>query len=252
VIEEAVKTACQGLNLLKSSRPHPALPKWHDSECAKKKHEKIRLLRNFRRVESHKTSRKAEALEKYKSAKTEYLKLCEDKAEQARAEKEAAFYGVKEPHKYWKAIKSLRNPPALPKSSIPSRTWHSHFSEIFNPPTQRQFTPPAFPQYQAKDEILDAPFNIFELQLAIKKLKNSKAPGPDLIPNEVWKLLTGPNLDKIANLFQKVYDCGEVPPQWCQSLVTPIHKKAQSMTQETTVPSHYSTLSSNFSLQSSS
>jgi len=228
VIEEAVKAACKGMNLLKSSKPHSHLPKWFDPECAAKKYEKLRLLRHFRRIAPHKTNRRAEALDKYKIAKTEYLKLCEAKAEQDRSEKEACLYEVKEPLKYWKAVKSLRNPPAIPKSSIPRKTWHTHFNDVFNPSEQRQFTPPTFPQFQAKDEILDAPFNIFELQLSIKKLKNSKAPGPDLIPNEVWKLLTGLSLEKITNLFQKVYDCGEVPAQWCQSLVTPLYKKGQT------------------------
>jgi len=76
-----------------------------------------------------------------------------------------------------------------------------------------------------KDETLDAPINLFELQLAVKKLKRKKAPGADGIPNEVWKTLTPTYLEHLCGLFNTTYESGNMPDEWCLVLIQPIFKK---------------------------
>jgi len=59
----------------------------------------------------------------------------------------------------------------------------------------------------------------------IKKLKNKKATGTDLIPNELLKY-AGPELEKhLKILYNKILETSEIPTEWHKS--TPIFKKGQ-------------------------
>jgi hypothetical protein len=121
-------------------------------------------------------------------------------------------------------VKKLRpqQPNTVPQ--IDTQNWHKFYSEVFNPDHQPTIRPPLIVETEP-NHILDAPFNELELKLTIKRLKLRKAPGPDLIPNEIWKLFSPKSLTKLCAVYQKVYDSGTVPKSWCAVQVSPIHKK---------------------------
>ncbi|XP_068229382.1 uncharacterized protein [Palaemon carinicauda] len=63
-----------------------------------------------------------------------------------------------------------------------------------------------------------------EVEQAIKKMKNSKAAGPDNIPVEIWKSLGEEGIDILWNLTQKTFNQENMPEKWRRSLIIPIYK----------------------------
>uniref|UniRef100_A0A8D8L8K4 Craniofacial development protein 2 n=1 Tax=Cacopsylla melanoneura TaxID=428564 RepID=A0A8D8L8K4_9HEMI len=71
---------------------------------------------------------------------------------------------------------------------------------------------------------------ISEIQNVIKTSKNRKAPGPDAIPSEVYKVF-GPNsLLVLKDLFNEIYNTGKIPQEWLESIFVAIPKKARPKT----------------------
>lgn len=64
-----------------------------------------------------------------------------------------------------------------------------------------------------------------EVKEAIKTLKNNKAPGKDEISAELLKKGGDVVIDKMWELIQKVWDKEEMPNDWQEAIVVPIHKK---------------------------
>ncbi|ROL54701.1 RNA-directed DNA polymerase from mobile element jockey [Anabarilius grahami] len=75
------------------------------------------------------------------------------------------------------------------------------------------------------------PITPAEVELAMKKMKNCKAAGPDNIPVKVWKLLGCQGTDILAVLFNKIIDTGEVPSAWSTSVTVPIWKNKGDVTE---------------------
>ena len=53
---------------------------------------------------------------------------------------------------------------------------------------------------QAAEEILNSPIKNKETARAMRKLKGNKAPGKDLTPNEIWKMLEGEGLENLVEV----------------------------------------------------
>ena len=100
-------------------------------------------------------------------------------------------------------MKELKDPRKQSQSKILATEWHTHFSSVFSPITQPDFPTPVFEAHNNTDEILDHDFNVLELRIAMKKLKERKSPGPDRIPNEIWKILSTKSTSVLLNTFSK-------------------------------------------------
>jgi hypothetical protein len=61
-----------------------------------------------------------------------------------------------------------------------------------------------------------------EVEIAIAKLKTFKSPGSDQIPAELIQIL----LSEIHKLINSVWNKEELPDQWKESIIVPIHKKS--------------------------
>jgi hypothetical protein len=68
------------------------------------------------------------------------------------------------------------------------------------------------------------PISQAEVEYAIKKLKNNKAPGPDMITNENIKTLFSLVPEIFVKLFNKCLDLGTIPQQWKQSTMKMVPK----------------------------
>ena len=64
-----------------------------------------------------------------------------------------------------------------------------------------------------------------EVEYAINLTKNRKATGPDEIPGEIIKLLDDGNIGRLTELFNKIYDTGEIPDEWLRSTFVVLPKK---------------------------
>ena len=67
-------------------------------------------------------------------------------------------------------------------------------------------------------------FSREEVVSALKKMKNGKATGPDLIPAEVWKALGEEGVDILHNLMEKILEQEKIPEEWRESILIPIFK----------------------------
>jgi hypothetical protein len=118
------------------------------------------------------------------------------------------------------------------------RIWREHFALLYDDHTGNSKDPtkwhnkfgPCPPDRYNAMESLNIPFTGEELQWALRRLKNGKAPGLDGIPSEVYKLLseTGtvtPMAAVFLSLLNGVYMTGRIPAGWETSIVVPIFKK---------------------------
>ena len=83
-------------------------------------------------------------------------------------------------------------------------------------------------------------FDMDELKLVIKKLKNNKSPGPDGMPTDFFKYMNDECLEIVLEVLN---DCWkkEIMPSELElaELVTLYEKKETSKTLQTTDRSHY-------------
>ena len=63
-----------------------------------------------------------------------------------------------------------------------------------------------------------------EVLHALKKMKNGKATGPDLIPVEVWKAIGEEGVDILYDLMVKILEQEKIPEEWRESILVPIFK----------------------------
>jgi hypothetical protein len=63
------------------------------------------------------------------------------------------------------------------------------------------------------------------VEIAIAKLKKYKSPGSDQIPAELIQAGGEMLLSEIHKLINSVWNKEELPDQWKESIIVPIHKK---------------------------
>jgi hypothetical protein len=64
-----------------------------------------------------------------------------------------------------------------------------------------------------------------EVQIAIAKLKKNKLPGNDEIPTELIQAGGETLLSAIYKLINSVWNKEQLPDQWKESIIVPVHKK---------------------------
>jgi hypothetical protein len=64
-----------------------------------------------------------------------------------------------------------------------------------------------------------------EVEIAIAKLKKYKSPGSDQIPEELIQAGGEILLSGIHKLINSVWNKEELPDQWKESIIVPVHKK---------------------------
>ena len=95
------------------------------------------------------------------------------------------------------------------------------FTHVREQLKQKQDQPPT-------DSCLTEAISMEEVELAIRQLKCTEAPGPDGVTNDTIKnfgLLTKRTLLK---LFNELWKTGTVPAMWKKATIIPIHKKGNS------------------------
>jgi hypothetical protein len=76
-----------------------------------------------------------------------------------------------------------------------------------------------------RNDFMNRPISKEELLLAFRKLKNRKAAGPDGIISEILKNSSEKVVDFFLKLFNTLFDCGEFPQNWTESIILPLFKK---------------------------
>ena len=103
--------------------------------------------------------------------------------------------------------------------------WQEHFMDILNVPSEyRDEVIDSMPLIPLVSD-LDAPPSEEELAMALSKLKRRKAAGKTEISPELVIEGGPPIMDRLLQLFQKVWEDGEVVSDWKNAVVVPIPKK---------------------------
>ena len=74
------------------------------------------------------------------------------------------------------------------------------------------------------NQFLNSPITEEEISKCIKRLKNSKAPGSDLILNEYIKYTNPKMLNLYVKLFNLILETGVIPEKWVEGMIKPIYK----------------------------
>lgn len=82
-------------------------------------------------------------------------------------------------------------------------------------------------QARPEEECMNKPFNMRELEEAMKTLREKKSPGPDKITNDMLLHLGTRAKKKLLDLFNNSWETGNVPQCWREADVIPIHKKGK-------------------------
>ena len=102
-------------------------------------------------------------------------------------------------------------------SKLSVEDFFDHFSTLSNGenrPSNLEFEPNLDTLNEELNRVIDEP----EVVRHIKRLKNNKAPGLDLILNELLKNSTNNIVRLITKLFNIVFDNGIVPTDWVNGL----------------------------------
>ena len=81
------------------------------------------------------------------------------------------------------------------------------------------------PAPRHKHMAFETPFNLAELNTALKRLKNNKVPGSDNIKNELLKNLGGKGKLVLLALINRTWGEGYLPSSWRTAIICPILKK---------------------------
>ena len=111
----------------------------------------------------------------------------------------------------------------IPNEEQQRSRWKEHFEELLNRPEPRNP-----PDIEAADIDLLIDCNTptkAEIYMAIKQLRNGKAPGPDGIPAEALKIDLETSVEMLYPLFMKIWEEEQVPSEWKEGYLIKIPKK---------------------------
>uniref|UniRef100_A0A914WWF1 Reverse transcriptase n=1 Tax=Plectus sambesii TaxID=2011161 RepID=A0A914WWF1_9BILA len=101
------------------------------------------------------------------------------------------------------------------------KRWQQHYDEISN----IEFPHPPIPEGLPNAGPIPC-ITAEEVTKAIGSMKNQKAPGPDNLPADVWKLrkLRSAATTWLIAFFNAMVDSGRAPAEWATSITVPIFK----------------------------
>ena len=101
--------------------------------------------------------------------------------------------------------------------------WKDIFNEVLNS-TDQDKGPSIMQDHKDTNEEDSSP-TIEEVEMAVQKLKNYKAPGTDNIPAELFKY-GGKELAKhLRTIIEDNWQKEKMPTEWNVSIICPMHKK---------------------------
>ena len=198
--------------------------KWFDNECRTIRKEVRNLLKISRRTLDD------DDRDHFCRARREYKKLLKRK-------KKDYNYGVltdllnaiDSQRDFWNKMHKISSNRKQPINNISTEKWFSHFKALLDKDTQSNDE--ITDQYCGEeDHYLNRPISKEEVQMALRKLKNGKAAGPDGIIGELIKHACKCNLvlDFLVKLFNFLFDRGIFPENWSYSVVLPLYKKGDA------------------------
>ena len=97
------------------------------------------------------------------------------------------------------------------------KRWSEYYRDLCNEEFPHPSVPQGAPTFGPVPRIEEA-----EVVQALKKMSGGKAPGPDDIPAEVWKMMGQHGVAYLTSLFNRIIVDGQVPRIWTTSVTVPL------------------------------
>lgn len=126
---------------------------------------------------------------------------------------------VRSSAEFWSTVRRYKR-RNYNQNEIGIETWTAFFNNFYPPRTHihDRFTGVIHP-------FLDSSITLLELQTSIYETKKMKAPGMDMITNEILKNISAKWEHYILNLFNVILDSERVPSSWSEVELCMLHKK---------------------------
>ena len=197
---------------------------WFDDDCKQAKNN-AKFLQSIHRKTKTNEDRLA-----YVAARKAYKSLIRKKKAGYKREKARRLGSfAKDSRSFWRELKTVSGKKKnTPSENITENEWFDHFRNVFNQCTPTESGPHhenIIHEGAGTAADLDRPISAQEVTNAIHKLKNGKAPGTDGIFPEMIKNAGDLAVKFLTKLFNRLFDEGIYPEEWCKAIVVPIFKK---------------------------
>ena len=135
--------------------------------------------------------------------------------------------------RFWSFIKSLRKDSSCvsplkehgkmhadPKDK--TKILNRQYESVYTKEDTSHVPSPSGRPYQSMEEITVTKQGVRKL---LQKINSRKTCGPDMIPARILKDLAEEVAPLLTCIFQRSFDCGEVPEDWRSANITPVFKK---------------------------
>lgn len=210
---------------------------WFDHECEQMLEERIK------RKKAWMNSNNMEAKERYNQANRDANKLLKRKKRLyinsllEKAEEENTANNAKDFYRkirYFKkgftprtyGVKNKEGNMLTEKQQVIER-WREYFYELLNVKKRDETTNQneEITYYHVQPNV--EPPTREEVKNAVKALKSNKAPGKDEITAEILKKGGNVVTEKLWDIMLKIWEKEEIPAEWQEAVVVPIHKKGE-------------------------
>ena len=209
----------------------------NDSEIHVLLEEKHRLLRAHQNNPSS-TAKKA-AFTNMRSKVQSKLRSMQDSWLSAKADEIQGYADRQDTKRFYDALKAVYGPQPSGSSPLLSadgstlltdkkqilERWADHFNSVLNRPAAINDEAIARLPQLAINQELDAPPPNEEVSKAIKQMTSGKAPGPDAIPAEVYKMGGETIRSELTNLFQTMWNQEHLPQELKDATIVHIYKR---------------------------
>ena len=201
---------------------------WFDTECRAARREYLNIKNSLKRKLKFVGASEANCLlNNYKSAGRLYKNLLRHKRRKYYRDLNESLRSLQasNPKEYWQLLNNNNERKRKRIGNVSLGDFVNHFSRLGNGQDDQSTCPgDNISEFSEADGALNAPVTFREVELMIRKLKNSKACGKDFIRNEFLKNCPIEMLHVLVKFFNVVLDSGIVPTEWCIGIIIPIFK----------------------------
>ena len=126
---------------------------------------------------------------------------------------------------FWETVHRISFKRKSVYNNVSVDSWFQHFRALLEKDVDFDFDDEVF---EDSESFLNRPISKEGVLLALRKLKNKKAAGPDGIIGKMLKNSGNYVLDFFVKFFNALFEKGVFPERWTESVVLPPFKKGDA------------------------
>jgi hypothetical protein len=194
---------------------------WFDEECKQSRTNVRSLLRKFRKTKDKDDN------SSFVKARREYKNMLIKKRKQFNKNSlNKLMTSINNQKEFWDCMKNISFKNRQPKNDISVDNWFQHFKALLD--TDLPCDNNDDEELDVENELMNRPISREEVVIALRKIKNRKAAGPDGIIGEFLKTSCEKVVDFFVTFLNALFDKGIFPDYWCESITFPLYKKGDA------------------------